>query len=253
MVNPLRPRLTPEDLLEHSRCRDAQGEEYHRLGGWSVYTRPDLPIRDEARWRAGSLVILREAFLWHEPEVGPVRVKPGDTVLDLGGNIGTSALVYSRRAGRHGKVFSFEPLTHSVLRRNAERNRAENIEVIPAAVGEECGELDLTWSDSLIDSSVAYGLPGEVRTIRVPVTTVDDFVRERGLDRVDVIKMDIEGAEELALRGAVETIRKHRPRWMISSYHPGLDGKLQHPRLVEILKGHGLHVEEIEQRRIFAW
>ena len=127
------------------------------------------------------------------------------------------------------------------------------VEVVPAAVGAQEGELDLTWSDSLIDSSIAYGLPGETRTVRVPVTTVDRFVQQRKLDRVDVIKMDIEGAEELALRGAEQTIREHRPKWMISSYHPGLDGQPQHPRLVEMLKDYGLTVEEVGTHRIFAW
>ncbi len=57
------------------------------------------------------------------------------------------------------------------------------------------------------------------RTNKLPLTTIDKMVRELGLKRIDFIKMDIEGSEREALTGAIETIRKHRPRMAISSYH----------------------------------
>ncbi len=262
-IHPFAPRLGRQELLSRTRRQDAQGRDYYLLDGWKLYIRPDLPIRDEARFRKCAEQILREAYLGREPEVGSVEIRQGDTVMDLGGNIGTSALSFSRATGPTGRVFTFEPLTHSVLRQNLEVNHVHHVEVIPAAVGEAVGELDLEWTDSLIDSSIVRSpdsgfedhaaAPEPLRTIRVPVTTVDAFVKERGIQRLDVIKMDIEGAEELALRGAVDTIRTLRPKWRISSYHTGIDGRPQHPRLVEILHQHGLKIEEVQGRHIYAW
>jgi hypothetical protein len=57
----------------------------------------------------------------------------------------------------------------------------------------------------------------------IRLTTVDALVRQFGLDRVDLIKMDIEGAEVRALRGATETIRRFRPRLAIATYHTPSD------------------------------
>ena len=58
---------------------------------------------------------------------------------------------------------------------------------------------------------------GESTMVEVPLTTIDILVADLGIERVDFIKMDIEGAERNALRGAVQTIRKHRPRLSIAT------------------------------------
>jgi FkbM family methyltransferase len=57
------------------------------------------------------------------------------------------------------------------------------------------------------------------RQVEVPVTTIDLLVRELGLPRVDFIKIDIEGAEREALQGGMQTLRRHRPRLRLDSYH----------------------------------
>jgi len=84
------------------------------------------------------------------------------------------------------------------------------------------------------------------------MTTVDRFVEERGLAQVDFIKCDIEGAEELAIRGAEKTIERFRPKWTISSYHTDPSGDAQHPKLVSLLTELGYTVRTVGGHHIYA-
>jgi hypothetical protein len=65
--------------------------------------------------------------------------------------------------------------------------------------------------------------------------------------------MDIEGAEELALKGAKNIIKKFRPKWSISSYHIDFNNEPQHNKLVKLLKDYGYKIEEEKGHRIWAW
>jgi hypothetical protein len=75
------------------------------------------------------------------------------------------------------------------------------------------------------------------QTARVPVTTVDGTVRALGLERLDFVKMDIEGSEVAALRGAAETLRRFRPRLLVETHT--VNGVATTEAVVESLKSHG--------------
>lgn len=153
---------------------------------------------------------------------GRVEVRPGDVVLDLGAYKGESSVWLARQAGPSGLVLAFEP--NPAVRAFLERNvaRAANagigqIQVLGVAAGssrcrgsfistaEGCSRLD-TGGDMAVD-----------------VTTLDEVVSERRLASVDFIKMDIEGGEVDALKGARQTILRHAPRLAISVYHLARD------------------------------
>lgn len=234
------------------------GEDYFDLNGRRIYFRPDHDVADEAALVRGTLMILKEAYVqageFFAPDVG-VTIRPGDTVLDLGGNIGTSALLFACLAGPAGRVFSFEPVFHRVLQKNLEANGAAgNVTVVPKAVSDAVGEAEFAVTDVGVDSRLDPDGKGGLRR-RVEVTTIDRFVEEEKLDRVDFIKMDIEGAEEPALRGAARTLRRFRPRLSLASYHHdhGFGGDLQHPKLVRLLREMGYDLRETAQRHIHAW
>ncbi len=259
-VNPLTKWRSHDEYLLRTRDRDASGEFFFRLGGRRIYyCADDLPVQDEQKHLQATLTILREAFLFNDL-LGDehVQIGDGDVVLDLGGNIGTSCMHFASHVGPGGRIYSFEPITHSILRRNVSENLLSGIiEVIPKAVADEPGHLTFDTNDSYIDSSLTRCIhhpdaPNR-RAMTAPVTTIDAFVDERKLDRLSLVKMDIEGAEELAIRGAMRTIERFRPRWTISSYHRDQYDEPQHPKLVALLRELGYEVREVEQRHIYAW
>jgi FkbM family methyltransferase len=216
---------------------------------------PDEP--DEQRfWRIESFSqVIAETFVFPVLFGGAVQLRPGDVALDLGGNIGSTAALFSRIVGPAGKVYAFEPGVDDILRRHVEANGLANVEVLPQAVGDAPG--DVTLNVGMLglgmDSSIAYKKDWHTTGKVVPMDTLDHFAEARGLERVDYVKMDIEGAEEPALRGALALIKRFRPKWSISSYHNDFSGERQHPKLVALLKSVGYTVDEIPYYHIYAY
>jgi FkbM family methyltransferase len=164
---------------------------------------------------------------------GAHYIQPGDTVLDCGANVGTFAR-FALRAGA-GKVVAIEPSPENIecLRRNFPDEIASGaIVLVEKGVWHEPGALELIVDpDNRAADSFVMERDSAARAIRVPLITIDALVEELALNRLDFIKMDIEGAETNALRGAASAIRKFRPRMSISAYHLPPD-PVEIPRIV---------------------
>ena len=149
---------------------------------------------------------------------------PGDTMFDVGANIGEVTLFAAKRVGEAGRVLAFEPIhpLASRLRANLNLNRIGQVEVVEMAVADRAGQQPLyVQADAFKDGSRHDGLGTLYASAAraeladtVEVTTIDEFVRANGIARIDGIKLDIEGAELPALRGAIETLKRFRP-WLI--------------------------------------
>ncbi|MEO7660385.1 MAG: FkbM family methyltransferase [Pyrinomonadaceae bacterium] len=142
------------------------------------------------------------------------NVRPGQTVLDIGGHIGLFAVVNARRVGPAGKVFSFEPtpFTRSVLTEVVELNSCSDIvEVRGEAVSSRRGETVFFDTGNAISNANSL-VKTEMSRTEIPITlvSVDEFVKEKDL-KVDCLKIDVEGAELDVLIGARETFLGHRP------------------------------------------
>lgn len=152
-----------------------------------------------------------------------IKAQAGDYVIDAGGCWGDTALYFAQIVGAQGKVytFEFEADNLDVLHRNLALNseHAKRVEIIPRALWNRSGE-EITYALNGPATSLKKDSHG---TLRVPSLSIDDFVKEQGLPRLDFIKMDIEGAELKALRGAEQTLRTFRPRLAISLYHKDED------------------------------
>ena len=142
-------------------------------------------------------------------------VQPGMTVLDIGAHAGLYALTASKLAGPSGRVIAFEPSPRERERlvAHVRLNRAANVRVEPAALGEREGEAELFVVDGSETgcNSLKPGDIGPGRTVPVRLRSLDEYAKSEGLDRVDVIKMDVEGAELSVLRGARSLVRATRP------------------------------------------
>lgn len=164
---------------------------------------------------------------------GENGVQKGDYVLDCGANVGTFAR-FALDAGA-AKVVAIEPSPENLecLRRNFAPEIADGrLVVYPKGVWHEDAFLDLIVdpANRAADSFVIQR-EGTQLIARVPLTTIDKMLKKLNLERVDYIKMDIEGAEVNALRGARETLRRFRPRMSISAYHVPTD-PVEIPRAV---------------------
>lgn len=147
-------------------------------------------------------------------ELGP---RPGDVVIDCGACIGEVSLVFATQVGPSGQVHLFDPvpLHTQFCRLQAGMNPAfaAVMRVNTLAVGDATAKAD----GRAVDAGRIE--PNAVRPGEFDVTTLDDYCEAHAIDRIDFIKMDIEGSELSALDGAARTIARCKPRLAISAYH----------------------------------
>ena len=152
-----------------------------------------------------------------------ICVKEGDVIIDGGGCWGDTALYFADKAGARGKVycFEFDQENLNILQKNLALNPPldDIIKVVPKAMWDKSGEAVNYCANGPGTSLNAQQQHQQQPTAQVTTLTIDDLVREEGLGKVNYIKMDIEGAELKALRGAEATLRAFRPTLAISLYH----------------------------------
>lgn len=151
------------------------------------------------------------------------QLQPDDIVIDLGANIGAYTIRSAIAVAPSGKVYAFEPLerTRKRLKKSIHRNNIGNISVIPEAVGSQSGSAKLIVRGRGSSASIAEkNQDGEIH--QVAATTIDDFIMAHKITRVNWIKMDIEGAEPLALEGMRNTITTFRPNFLFENESGGV-------------------------------
>ncbi len=167
-------------------------------------------------------------------ETGDIRADDGDVVFEGGGCYGDTAAYFAHKAGSSGSVhvFEFVPSNLQVLERNLDLNPDLKPRVTIAR--------HPLWDSSdmlvhVLDRGPASNVSMEPKPgydIQAKTVTIDDYVQRTGLERVDFIKLDIEGAEENALLGAEHTIRTMRPKMAVCLYHSPKDF-VRLPRLLD--------------------
>ncbi len=151
-----------------------------------------------------------------------VHVRPGDVVLDCGAHIGGFTRLALQAGSRIVVSVEPEPANLVAFRRNlGPELRGGRVKLVEKGVWDTIGKLTLHRSYDG-DSHSVIVTPKGPGDVVIDVTTLDSLADELRLPRVDFIKMDIEGAERSALRGARKLIDRWKPRLAISSYHlPG--------------------------------
>lgn len=215
----------------------------------------------------------------HEDEQGVARlfkrvIREGDVFFDLGANFGFYSSYVLPLCGKSGAVHSFEPNVSLIphLRQLSEVNgRNGRIHVNAVAVGKESGKfLPLYGSDRIGSSSLyRHAWLNHEAPINVPIVSIDDYVRDQGIDRIDVVKIDVEGAELDALEGMEETLRVRPPQLIVceltllkeydTPQQSGLEAmrasSAADPRkLTDLLKKHGFELYRIaDDGRLGRW
>nr|WP_294794369.1 FkbM family methyltransferase [uncultured Mucilaginibacter sp.] len=155
----------------------------------------------------------------YEDEIGKlikISLKEGDNALDIGGNIGLQSLRMSACIGSEGKIYAFEPLHHiqEKFKKNMALNKASNVTLFEVALSDESGEMSFeldknTWNQG------TFSLKNEVTgtdTQKVIIKIADELPEIQQLEKLALIKIDVEGFEYNVLRGLKATLQKHRPR-----------------------------------------
>lgn len=162
---------------------------------------------------------------WSEPELRHLDlfIKPGDIFIDVGANIGLFTLKAARIASR---VIAVEPGAEAggQLKANVALNGYTNVTIVPKALSDSAGSAVLhhvPLGDDPQAFSLLSGKDAEEGE-QVETTTLDLLVRDLDLPRVDVIKMDVEGAEELVVKGAEEVLSRDHPTVLFEANCPTL-------------------------------
>ena len=146
-------------------------------------------------------------------------IKPGMTVVDIGAHIGYFTRLFSKLVGERGKVFAFEadPINFNFLKRNT--SRLTNTTIINKAVSEQNGEINFYHipNSTGCHSVIKPNRPAE--KITVPAVTIDSIMTEYNLSSIDIIKMDIEGGELLALAGMQNLLNKSSNMTIVTEYN----------------------------------
>jgi FkbM family methyltransferase len=171
---------------------------------------------------------------YNQYEHGDVALAPGDVIIDAGAFIGDTAVFFHHKLEGRCEVHSFELLDENLalLLNNLERNGIEDGRVVvnKLALTDKTGDEIVIASGASQGSTSIFGKSTGGETVQT--VTLDDYVVLCGLKRVDFIKMDIEGSEVQALRGAAQTIRHFRPKLAICLYHKW-DDAFTIPRLIQ--------------------
>jgi FkbM family methyltransferase len=142
-------------------------------------------------------------------------VKPGMTVVDAGTNIGQYTLLASTLVGITGSVHGFEPVPDTFRRvsQNVTHNQLSNVHLNQAGLWQKAMPLRLSLSEDMENNSGAYsaGATNASKVVESVAISFDSYVKEHQISRVDLVKMDIEGAEHSALLGMRTVISRDHP------------------------------------------
>lgn len=141
-------------------------------------------------------------------------VAAGDTVYDIGANIGYVSLLLSRQVGPAGRVNAFEPLPQNIaaFRQNIELNRLLNVHLFEFAASEGRGEAVIRMADNSSTASLVWHRDDPAaREFSIKTVAIDDLIESGDLTSPTFVKIDVEGSEGMALRGMRRMIAAAKP------------------------------------------
>lgn len=157
--------------------------------------------------------LFRRQYFYETPDIC-IKPESGDYVIDGGACLGDTAAVFSNAVGANGKVYSFDPVADhlTVLKFNINQFPLKNVVAMPYGLSDH-----EQICPPIILSKYASGFSTKNQV--VPLRSIDNMVMNGEIEKIDFIKLDVEGAEMETLRGAQSSIHRFHPKLAISLYH----------------------------------
>jgi FkbM family methyltransferase len=188
--------------------------EIQRVGEVKIFLNPDDRVMT-------PLIRMRGVHEANETHWFVRNVGPGDTVVDVGANVGYYTLLGSRLVGEEGRVYAFEPDPESfaLLERNLRLNGCDNVVAEQKAVSNEPGHIQLYLAEQNRGDHRIFPASDEERTsVEVEAVTLDDYFADLG--EVDFVKIDTQGAEAVILAGMKQLIGRSERLRMAVEFSP---------------------------------
>ena len=195
------------------------------------------------KWIAGSSVngCWLGSYEYEKQILFEQTIQRGKVVFDLGANVGFYTLLSSLLVGDAGKVIAFEPLprNYKLLRKHLSINRINNVEVIEAAVSEKAGTICFDEGPH-----ASMGKIADQGNLEVQIVGLDELFNEGKIPSPDYLKIDIEGAEFLALKGAKKLIAQKHPMIFLATH-----GKEVHHDCLKFMTENGYRLSSINKEK----
>jgi FkbM family methyltransferase len=201
-----------------------------------------FPFYVTHRWDTASQQMFDDEIVPYFEALGDFRPL---VILDVGAAVGHFGIVASRTFDC-GAIYAFEPAKRQrvLLKRNARLNRVDRLMVEPFGLWDRSCTLPFRTKGAESSFAPAGRFPDDADFHEhVPVKTLDQWMKSKQLDRIDLIKIDSEGAELEILEGARATLTKFRPRLLVQAYHIR-DGTRTFERCAKMLQSLGYEVKE---------
>jgi FkbM family methyltransferase len=182
-------------------------------------------------------------------------LRPGMVAIDVGANVGYFTVLFADIVGPQGRVFSFEPCrsTCTILRHNVAKNGFRHVHIVHAAVTHTTGKIQLFYSTSEERHSIGRSESTTEAAETVVAWTLDAYVDQFALSRLDLLKIDVEGADLDVLRGARTLLAKHRPYVIVEASEMSSTFGYEPKALSEFLEQAGYRMLAVEQPDPLAW
>ncbi len=221
--------------------------------GWQFYKRltkkfidiqlvPGIKLRCYPDSRSASAVLYCGLYDYHEMNFLLRYLRPEDSFIDVGANVGVYTLLAASII-QSGSIHSFEalPKNYERLRENLKLNQLQQVHFHEIAVSDRRGQILLNTAEG--DSMPFITTQATEKTIRVSTDTLDHLLSDHPLETLALGKMDIEGAEIFAFKGATSLLRaKHPPIWILEILDSTSHAEYQKQNVVNFLKEYGYNL-----------
>lgn len=150
------------------------------------------------------------------------NLNSGEIFIDVGANIGAISFLGSKIVGKSGKVYAFEPEEKNlhIFQKNISFNNLNNINLVPLACTEKSGFATFNISKNSGEHSLGETISPSniIKSIKIKTISLDDFTKKNNINKIKLIKIDVEGQELSVLRGAKSILKKASPKLLFECW-----------------------------------